>query len=715
MVAVPLVALILLLGANVAERMGRLRNVERFVAQAGQAAYVDGLADEIEMEGSLSMEFVVGGGSRGASDLRTQWSRTDAALEEVEGGRAGALPFDPRLRSDLGGLGDMRRRVLDREATWPEVERFYSTLIEELGAVVDGVASLSYLDPQITALYGGFHDLAEATAAAAEERTLGSRILLTGAMDQSDRELLHELVGRQQASLRSFGHHFPSDVRATYRGRLDVVPVAPVRAARARLTAADLSLDPEAWFAVTSARIDAIGTIQHELMGDLVARGTELVDEARAAVWRFAILGVLIFAAALLVARSLGRRLARRIIGLAEAAEALGRGDFGRRADIGGSDELGALGAAFDRMARDLAVLNRTLESQVEARTAELATSEALVRSMLEAVPDLVLRLAPDGTCVEYHPPNAPGVFESAERVLGRPLADVLPIELASLMIAAARFAHISGRPQHIEYQLTIGGTLRDREARFVAIPGSVDTMGIIRDITERKAAERRLQELARSKDQLIASISHEIRTPLTAVVGFAEVLRDDEAKLSPAERDELIRSIAAHASDISHIVEDLLVAARTDIGTLVVSRVSVSLRAEVAKVLEVWQPPPDWRIDIRGDSMARGDPRRIRQILRNLLTNAARYGGDHVEVRIHHNGSEAILQVRDDGPGIPVEDRATVFEPYRRSATHPGQPGSVGLGLSVARTLARLMEGDLTYRYDDDRSVFELVLPVPD
>ncbi len=104
-------------------------------------------------------------------------------------------------------------------------------------------------------------------------------------------------------------------------------------------------------------------------------------------------------------------------------------------------------------------------------------------------------------------------------------------------------------------------------------------------------------------------------------------------------------------------------------------------------------------------------DPVRLRQILRNLLINAARYGGDRIEVNVRQTGDVASMAIIDDGPGIPEGDRERIFDAYQTSHLTPGRPGSLGLGLTVSRQLARLMGGNLTYHYDN-RSVFELTIP---
>jgi signal transduction histidine kinase len=108
-------------------------------------------------------------------------------------------------------------------------------------------------------------------------------------------------------------------------------------------------------------------------------------------------------------------------------------------------------------------------------------------------------------------------------------------------------------------------------------------------------------------------------------------------------------------------------------------------------------------------------DPARLRQVLRNLLTNAERYGGPNVAVVVDTEGDDSVVvDVVDDGPGIPPHDWDRIFEPYQRAHEAPGQPDSVGVGLAISRQLATLMGGTLDYRYDG-RSVFRLRLPPPD
>ncbi len=224
------------------------------------------------------------------------------------------------------------------------------------------------------------------------------------------------------------------------------------------------------------------------------------------------------------------------------------------------------------------------------------------------------------------------------------------------------------------------------------------------------------LRELTQAKDQFLASVGHELRTPLTSVLGFAELLREDTGALTEEERLVMITSVAEEATDLAAIVDDLLVAARSELDLLVVTEVPVSARAQIAQVLEMSGREASERIAVLGEPgnayQALGDPARVRQIMRNMITNACRYGGDKVEIRLRSSARQVTVQVADNGEGVPQEDREQIFNPYYRAHSSASQPAALGIGLSVARQLARLMNGDLVYRRQGGWTVFELSLP---
>jgi len=730
MVAVPLVALVVLLALDISERLSRQRDLQSLVVASALISDAEAVTDGLQLERGNSSLYLSSDGSVYRQELIDQWEKTDAAIAtfkdtftQSEGSQEGGyLVLGPsELLEEIEQVDGMRQRVLNLDATWSESLVFYSDLIGQLRASPDGLIRLTQRDRQLTGIFMGILHLSDAAEAAGVERALVSRILTEGAIGRGDVALLGRLAGRQEDSLESYRDHVPTELHTAYQTQLASTEMGPVEAVREQLANGDPSLDPSAWFEIATAPIEILSSVEDNLLMDLTDRSTELANKARTSMWQFSAFGVLILTASLLVADVVGRRLSHRTIKLATVAQAIQDGDLSQRADTETGDELGTLGLAFNQMTDDLTTWNRTLEVQVEARTTQLRASEALNRAMLEAIPDLIFRLSSDGVYLDFifldaETPDAPQIFPPPTLFVGKHIDEVLPPTLAGKFMSASRRARRSGEVQYLEYQYPMGDTLREREARIVTIPGSDETMVVVRDITVRKAAEDDLRELIRTKDEFIASVSHELRTPLTAVVGFAELLRDSESDLSPAEQEEMIGSITEQASDISNIVEDLLVAARAEIDTLHVSQVPVNIRAQLAQVLEASREASADQIEIVGGPVtALGDPGRVRQILRNLLTNAVRYGGDHIQVQMNSNGSRAFVQVCDDGPGVPEQDRETIFEPYQRSHVTPGRPGSVGLGLTVSRSLARLMGGDLTYRYQDGNTIFEVILTVPD
>jgi len=236
--------------------------------------------------------------------------------------------------------------------------------------------------------------------------------------------------------------------------------------------------------------------------------------------------------------------------------------------------------------------------------------------------------------------------------------------------------------------------------------PASSIVIGLT-DVTHIKARNEAMAELMRAKDQFIANVSHELRTPLTAVVGLTSELVAEQT-MGQEERVELLKLVSSQASEMANIVEDLLVAARSQMGTVAVQLQEVDLVVELRSTIDGLGITLD--VPERVPPQVIADPRRVRQILRNLLTNAIRYGGPHRRVVTGTLFDRVWLEVRDDGEGIPNDDAERIFEPYVTG--NAGVQGSVGLGLAVARQLAELMEGSLRYSRTGGESIFRLELP---
>jgi signal transduction histidine kinase len=278
----------------------------------------------------------------------------------------------------------------------------------------------------------------------------------------------------------------------------------------------------------------------------------------------------------------------------------------------------------------------------------------------------------------------------------------------------------VGDRAQRVELELE-SATSQSRSLR-VAMVGvnmadrSIGAIVTIEDVTERVENRRRLEELVRSKDEFVASVSHELRTPLTAVVGFAEILAASWRELHQDELDTLIGDIARESGEVASIVEDLLVIARADIGRVTLIPDSLRIDSEVERVIAGFAPDEIERIsvDVSGGTIW-GDPIRLRQVLRNLVSNAIRYGGPEISIASMVVGDLVEVSVSDDGRGIPDDETERIFEPYVRAHRTPTQPASVGLGLAVARSLARAMGGELSYARVADTTCFTLSLPAAD
>lgn len=246
--------------------------------------------------------------------------------------------------------------------------------------------------------------------------------------------------------------------------------------------------------------------------------------------------------------------------------------------------------------------------------------------------------------------------------------------------------------------------------------PDYSNVMVTLADVTELRETSRRLRELIESKDRFLASVAHELRTPLTAVVGFSEELRDPGGIYSSREKAEFQELIAFHGAEMANIIDDLLVWARGDIGEVHVMPEQVDLVDSVRKTLKAMPQMDDVRLKAEQEPVfALADPARVRQIVRNLATNAMRYGGEDVEVAVRQVDGAAIVDVCDNGFEIPAPVREQMFEPYARTQGRSSQPDSIGLGLTVARTLARLQDGDLVCVREGSRNVFRLTLPQVD
>jgi signal transduction histidine kinase/ActR/RegA family two-component response regulator len=243
--------------------------------------------------------------------------------------------------------------------------------------------------------------------------------------------------------------------------------------------------------------------------------------------------------------------------------------------------------------------------------------------------------------------------------------------------------------------------------------------LGAVRLDAARRAAEREVMEnrgaliaaaaaerANAAKTDFLSRMSHELRTPLNAVLGFAQLLRMDQANpLSPAQTEQ-VRHIESAGAHLLAMINDVLDLSRIESGTMPVSLDTVSVRsvldealalvgalaAEVDVALRVVPPPRE--------ALVRADHLRLRQVLVNLLTNAIKYNRRGGAVTVHWSvdgdGERVRVDVRDTGLGMSDEQLAHLFEPFNRLGAEATRVEGTGIGLVISQRLMQLMQGTL-------------------
>lgn len=222
--------------------------------------------------------------------------------------------------------------------------------------------------------------------------------------------------------------------------------------------------------------------------------------------------------------------------------------------------------------------------------------------------------------------------------------------------------------------------------------------VAVVHDVTE----ERRLAE---AKDNMLSVVSHELRTPLTPIKASAQLLSQRADRLDDHQRQRLLHQIEGSAGHLARLVEDLILVAQLSTRSSEPPRV-VPATADLVEVIghevaRAQQALPDHLVilDAPDSLLASTDGLRLQQVVANLLDNAGKFAppGSTVTVRLAERGDQILLDVADDGPGIPYEDRERVFERFERleDPMHM-RTGGAGLGLFIVRALVRALGGEV-------------------
>jgi PAS domain S-box-containing protein len=377
---------------------------------------------------------------------------------------------------------------------------------------------------------------------------------------------------------------------------------------------------------------------------------------------------------------------------------------------------------------------------------------------IFKTISDPVLVLDPDGRVLDANPAAGRLVERPAAEIVGQAVTQLLPTWSATVTEAMAAGVDQAspegpGEPRRgapVSREVTRDG--RIFELAISALPDRQRQSGghlvVARDVTERRqveeqlsaalnhervatdrlaaalareqAAAEHLRNLDEAKSGFLQAVSHDLRTPLASVLGISLTLQRGRGQLGPADTDDLLGRLTANARKLDRILTGLLDLDRLDRGIVELRRERVDLARLVAGVVseaheELLNGHPVSLELLPVQVVA--DAAKVERIVENLLANAARHTdpGTPIWVRVTHGERGALLCVDDAGPGVPAEQRESIFRPFERG---PGgdsyTPGS-GVGLALVAQIASLHDG---HAWVEDRAgggaSFRVLLPEP-
>jgi len=376
-------------------------------------------------------------------------------------------------------------------------------------------------------------------------------------------------------------------------------------------------------------------------------------------------------------------------------------------------------------------------EVQVRARAeALLQDSERRWRQMFETAPIGVVLTAADGAIRDVNPAFVALTGYTRARMLGRHVADFVlggerrhrPTEAQDPSVRGSTSE--DGRIKRL--------TRKDGSVRWIRLrvrsldeapDGESGTVAVLEDLTEhlRLRSSERAREAAesanRAKTEFVSRMSHELRTPLNAMLGFAQLLELDRlAPLTDSQR-QWARQIQQAGWHLLDMINDTLDLSRIEAGALSLSPQVLELDAVLHAVRAMMAPAAaerDVRIDVEPvpDALrVRGDDKRLRQILINLMSNAIKYnvpGGTVTVVAARATGDTAEVSVTDTGPGMSEAQIAQLFQPFNRLGREQSAVEGTGIGLVISQRLAGLMGGQLRAHSEPGRGMtFVLSMPL--
>ncbi len=347
-------------------------------------------------------------------------------------------------------------------------------------------------------------------------------------------------------------------------------------------------------------------------------------------------------------------------------------------------------------------------------RLDELHRRLAALQGLIATVPDPLILVGHDGLVREANP-AAQTLFPTLR--IGHPLS--LGVRAPDILEAVEK-APAGDHPVHVEYRERTP-TARAFDVRICSLPrvsdGGEEDAGVslvFRDLT----AARRLEQM---RVDFVANVSHELRTPLASLVGFIETL-EGPAREDAAARERFLAIMRAQAWRMTRLIDDLLSLSRIELREHIAPEAPVELQGVVSQMVDTLRPMaaergvtialamPDAALTVRGDRDE------LLRVVENLVENAVKYGesGGRVEVILEGDGKEAVLAVRDHGPGIAHEHLPRLTERfYRVDATQSREKGGTGLGLAIVKHIVNRHRGRLAIESEPGRgATFRVILP---
>jgi len=440
------------------------------------------------------------------------------------------------------------------------------------------------------------------------------------------------------------------------------------------------------------------------------ASSTETDRAVSELVWRLIITAFVFAVLALIAGWLLGWRVTRPTEALTDAARRLGQGDFATSIPTAGPAEIGQLARTMDDMRRNLVDLN-----------SELRHSEAEAQVVLEAVVEGVYAVDEERNIRYLNPQAARLLGIEAHDAIGKFCGDVLkpcalpgsssgarPCNTTACPILRARQA---GSAQSVEQLQTRSGNRQTVITSSRVVNGL--QVQVMRDETE-------LEGVRRARDTVLANVSHEFRTPLAAQLASIELLREGLKTQSPEKLEELVLSLERGTLRLTRLIDNLLESVRIEAGLLDVRRQSIELadivddaRALIEALLR--QRRQTLEVSVPENLGLQGDAMRLTQVFTNLIANASKFAPEGTSIRVSASraGDTVTAWVEDSGTSLPEGDAEGIFERFRRGGTQEPEPGGLGLGLWISRSIIERHGGSITAaRTGEGFTRFTLTLP---